>query len=88
MNRRSVMTILLSAGADSLCSKLAVAAPVASDEFTIRSEVRLVLLDVSVTDKHGKTMAKVAERLASEYPNVPIEGPLHGTGGWQSRLRG
>jgi VWFA-related protein len=54
MNRRSAMTTLLAAGAGSWCSKAALAAPSTSDDFTIHSDVKLVLLDVSVTDSHGR----------------------------------
>ena|SRR5450432_2655884 len=54
MNRRSAMQNLIMAGAGSVLCKLsgAHAAEVRQD-FVIRSEVRLVLLDVSVKDRDG-----------------------------------
>lgn len=55
MNRRSAIGNLISAGAASWVSKLLHGSPSPSEDsgYTIRSEVRLVLLDVSVKDSQG-----------------------------------
>lgn len=56
MNRRRAIRTITLAGAASLCKSRLFGIPIADDPesgYTIRSEVRLVLLDVSVTDSHG-----------------------------------
>src|SRR5215471_13567995 len=50
MNRRAAFRHLLAAGAGSFWLR---ATPDENSQYTIRSEVRLVLLDVSVKDPHG-----------------------------------
>ena len=53
MNRRSVIRNLMFAGAGSFLCKLSGAHADQERDFVIRSEVRLVLLDVSVKDRDG-----------------------------------
>jgi Ca-activated chloride channel homolog len=54
MNRRAAIRILMVAGAGSFLGRpLRVLAPADQPDFTIRSDVRLVLLDVSVKDRDG-----------------------------------
>ena len=53
MNRRSAARQILAAGAISLLPRIAAGVPQAPGDYTIRSEVRLVLLDVAVKDRNG-----------------------------------
>jgi len=53
MNRRAAIRNLLMAGAVSFVPRLCLAKPQEEQGFTIRSDVRLVLLDVSVKDLNG-----------------------------------
>jgi VWFA-related protein len=53
MNRRLAIRSLIIGAAGSLFSKLPAAHPIEQQDFVIRSDVRLVLLDVSVKDRAG-----------------------------------
>jgi len=57
MNRRSAIETILYAGAASCCSRLALAGRDEEPNYTVHSDVRLVLLDVSVTEGHQKVVA-------------------------------
>ncbi len=62
MNRRRAITTFLFAGAasSSLCSKRSYGARDSEEpNYTIHSDVRLVLLDVSVTDAHGSPVSRL-----------------------------
>jgi Ca-activated chloride channel family protein len=64
MNRRSLLRILAGAGAGSFLERLAAAAGGDKDDphdFILRSEVRLVLLDVSVKDRDGALVSGLSK---------------------------
>jgi Ca-activated chloride channel family protein len=69
MNRRSVARILMGAGAGSVFSRLLAGAPADEQDYTIRSEVRLVLLDVSVKDRAGGFVSGLSQENFKVFEN-------------------
>ena len=64
MNRRSAIRKLIATSAGSFCSRL-----FAADDFTLRSNVRLVLLDVSVKDNKGGLVSGLSKKDFSVLEN-------------------
>jgi Ca-activated chloride channel homolog len=71
MNRRSAMRTLITASAGSLLghSLFAASAEDDQDRYTIRSEARLVLLDVSVKDREGGFVSGLSKENFSVFEN-------------------
>jgi len=69
MNRRSAVRSLLTAGVGSLFGSSSFANAQDEDLFTIRSEARLVLLDVSVKDRGGGFVSGLSKENFSIFEN-------------------
>lgn len=70
MNRRAAIRSLMIAGAGSFLAKLSAPRPTSQQpDFVIRSEVRLVLLDVSVKDRDGGFVAGLSKDNFAVYEN-------------------
>jgi VWFA-related protein len=69
MNRRSAIRNLMVAGAGSFFGRLAAAHAEQRQDFVIRSEVRLVLLDVSVKDQGGGFVAGLSKDNFAVFEN-------------------
>jgi len=61
MNRRRLMRVFLAAGAGSFLPGLGAEEQHDQPEFTVRSDVRLVVLDVSVKDRRGRFVPDLAK---------------------------
>ena len=69
MERRTAIRNLLMAGAVSIVPRLVVAEPQGDQTFTIRSEVRLVVLNVSVRDRAGGFVSGLSKNNFSVFEN-------------------
>lgn len=75
MERRSAIRHILIAGAASLSSPLTLLSDVRRTDYTIRSEVRLVLLDVAVRDRVGNLVVGLSKenfRVTEDGRSQPI----------------
>ena len=61
MNRRRLMRAFMAAGAGSFLPRLRAEDPQDQSEFTLRSDVRLLVLDVSVKDRKGRFVPGLAK---------------------------
>src|SRR5271154_287590 len=73
MNRRSAVRTLMTAGAGSLLTRRLPAQSAEGDPYTIRSETRLVLLDVSVKDSHGGFVSGLSKENFSVFENGRVQ---------------